>query len=124
VGECHTKEQIGEYEERWQRICYELSGNEYVHRCELCARTSGVLRIPGGHYLCEVCKKRLRLRKEKNIPIIGRNMIEGSKKIHLELRHQSDPAKLHRIEVWKQVIKTDYLIELFNRYFEYTTPRR
>jgi len=46
-------------------------------------------------------------------------MIEGSKNIHLELCHPADPSKRERKKAWKEIIKMDYLVALFNEHFKH-----
>lgn len=114
-----TKEKIDNYEEHWQKQCYFKSRGVYVHCCELCYRTSDVLRIPGGHYVCTSCKKDLKLLKKETIINVGNKNKEVSKKLWPgKPFHPSDPSKREREKNWKKIIKEDYLIEMFNKFFE------
>ena len=124
MSEFHTKEQIENYEERWQKRFYIPSGNgkDYIHVCELCHYTNTVERIIGGHYLCMRCKKKLRLNKPETI----KKWIENGKRLrkeHPDLKpfqvHPSTPSKEERKKAWKKIIRMDYLITMFNKYCKY-----
>jgi ribosomal protein L37AE/L43A len=117
----HTRKDIDNYEEVWQRRFYIPSGDgiHYVHCCEICRHTDAV-RIPGGHYLCEGCKKRLRLPTEETIIRWGKVQLEAPRRHNLKLReHPSDPSKRERSRAWKKVIRADYEIELFDKNFRH-----
>lgn len=109
-------------EELWQKICYFPSGDgiHYIHCCELCHRTSEPpKRIPGGHYLCSLCKKKIRLPKKKTIIRWGSGPSDWEKVFPQLKGHPSDPSKRERGKTWKKLIKEDYLIEMFNKNFKY-----
>lgn len=106
---------IEQYEERWQKICYHPEGDgvHYIHSCELCHIVGVTKRIPGGHYLCVNCKKKLRLPKKETIS----EWIERGKKICHEENMKFWPAeyeKNERKKIWKKIIKLDYLISIMN----------
>ena len=124
MSKFHTKEQIDSYEEIWQMLFYLKSGDHYVHVCEICHRTNDnvIIRLPGGHYVCDTCKKILRLPKENTIVGWGRAQINSKwNKFfpHLSKEHPSEPSIRERCELWKKIIRQDYMIELFNKNFEY-----
>lgn len=120
MSKTHKLKDINKYEEQWQRRCYHISGNgvEYIHCCEICFNTNDIKRIPGGHYVCIDCKKKLKLPKEKTIINIGNGLLEIDKKYKTGM-HPSDPSKNNRREAWRRVIRNDYMIELFNNNFKY-----
>ena len=121
MAEYHSKQEISNYEEIWQRRYYISSGNsgKYIHVCEICHNTHDLERILGGHTICINCKNHLKLPKEKTIVNWGNAQIDLMKRHKWKLVHPSDPSKKARIEAWKKVIKADYMVELFNKNFNY-----
>lgn len=123
MSKFHKKEDIEKIEEDWQKICYFKSGDgiHYIHCCEICHQTSEEpKRIPGGHYLCSSCKKKLKLTLEKTIIKRGQNFISANKKYKwLPKEHPSEPSKRERQILWKRLIKEDYLIDMYNKNFSY-----
>lgn len=119
MGAYHKIKEIENYEEYWQKICYFKSGDgvHYIHSCELCGRTESgtVQRIPGGHYLCSYCKKKMRLPLEKTILKWGRAQKDLIKRCEMTDNNLAEPSKRTRYLLWRKLIKTDYLIEKFNR---------
>lgn len=107
--------------ERWQRRFYIPSGDgiHYIHVCEICHNSNSIMSLPGGHYVCECCKKKLRLPKEDTIIKWGNNGIKSFEQLNLKNHHPSEGAKKERIKVWKKIIRMDYLIELYNKNFDY-----
>ncbi len=120
MSDLHKKEEIEKIEEGWQKRFYIQSGNgiHYIHVCEICHRTVPK-RIPGGHYVCTPCLKKLRLPKEETIICWGKGQIRTAKELGNEKHHPSEPSKRDRAKAWKKVIKEDYLIDLFNKHFKY-----
>lgn len=115
--EVHTKEQIENYEEEWQKKPYFKSGNGlgYIHTCELCNRTANIIRINGGHYICIRCKLELRLPKKDTIKKWKEVHLNVSNKWKLPSEHPSEPSKKLRSKCWKKIIRLDYIIEMFNQ---------
>jgi len=121
-----SKRKIDNYEESWQKQCYFESGDgkNYIYCCEICLMTSGdILRIPGGHYICTICKKRLKLLTKETIIKKGKAKEKWDKQMgykfpHL-IGHPSESIKVEREKTWKKLIKEDYLIAMFNQEFNY-----
>lgn len=123
MSKFHKKEDIENIEEDWQKVCYSKSGDgiHFIHCCEICCQTSEEPeRISGGHYLCSSCKDKLKLPTEKTIIKRGQNFTEANEKFKfLQKEHPSEPSKKEREKLWKRLIKEDYLIEMYNKKFNY-----
>jgi len=119
MSEKHPKEQIDNYEEDWHKMFYMKGGDgNYIHSCEICRIRYGidVKRILGGHYLCEKCRKDLRLPKEKTVIKWGK-CLENTKEECLRVSHPSESTKKERDGAWKKIIKKDHIIYMFNKNF-------
>lgn len=123
MSKFHKKEDIQNIEENWQKLCYFKNGDgiHYIHCCEMCCRTNEEPeKIPGGHYLCSSCKKKLKLPTERTIINRGQNFIAANEKFKfLSKEHPSEPSKREREKTWEKLIKEDYLIEMYNKNFSY-----
>ena len=63
------KEKVENYEGNWRKSFLFESGDKegYFQHCEICCIDKEVEKIPGGHYVCNKCLKKLRLPKEHTI---------------------------------------------------------
>jgi hypothetical protein len=122
MSDLHKKEFIDAIEEGWQKRCYHMSGDlkNYIHKCEICNNINSIIRIPGGHYLCIDCKKKLKLPKEKTLIEWGKRGIRlFSKEERFKPFHPASPSKELKTKAWKKVIIADYNIEILNNNFKY-----
>ncbi len=129
MAEKHTLEQIKSYEEDWQRRFYFPSGEGFIHLCEVqdkyCYYTNCVERLPGGHYVCSWCKKKLRLPKEETVIKWGKDILKVIEENPQALcgSHPSAKAEIGRKEIWKKIIKADYMIEMYKRINRVPIPK-
>lgn len=112
------KEKIDNYQEDWQRSFYLISGDEeyYFQHCEVCYVNKEIEKIPGGHYICNKCLKKLKLPKEPTIIKWAKAQLKFAEApFHLKNIDIAEPSKIERNKAWSKIIKYDYNIAMFNK---------
>ena len=112
------REKIESYEEDWQRFFYLIGGDRtnYFQHCEMCFVDKEVERIPGGHYVCGRCFKKLKLLKEDTIMKRATAQLRlAEAPFHLKKIDVTEPSKIERQKAWIKIIKCDYNIDVFNK---------
>lgn len=112
------KEKVENYEDNWRRYFYVGSGDGlyYFQHCEVCYIDKEVEKIPGGHYVCNRCFKKLKLLKEQTIMNYAKAQLKlAEAPFHLKNIDIAEPSKRERNKVWSKIIKCDYNIAIFNK---------
>ena len=111
--------------EEYQEIFWFGIKRKYARRCEVCLNDQrDLIKLPGGHFTCNECKKKLKLLKKNTIIKKGKGFIKFNKtEFYLpqswEKMHPSDPIKKSRKKLWEKIIICDYEIAMFNKHFKY-----
>ena len=112
------KEIIDNFQEDWQKSFYVISGDRkyYFQHCEICYIDKDIKKIPGGHYVCNKCFKKLKLPKEDTIIKWAKTQLKlAEAPFHLKNIDVAEPSKMERDKVWSKIIKCDYKIAIFNK---------
>ena len=112
------KEKVDNYQEEWQKSFYFISGNReyYFQHCEICYIDKEVEKIPGGHYVCNICLKKLKLPKEHTIIKWAKAQLKFAEAPFYDKNIDiAEPSKRERNKTWIKIIKCDYNIAMFNK---------